>query len=82
MLYYITYGFLDIILASSIWTISKTLKGAKYLFKNRQSMTYINNNNEYDLIVIDNDLEFITRKQLDNSIKLDKILKILEKNLK
>lgn len=84
MIYYLTYGLLDVCLATSLWTISNTLKGLKYFIKNKNKIYYIKNNKyEYeDFIVVDKDFKFISQKELDISIKLDQILQYMKKNNK
>jgi len=84
MLYYLTYGILDVILATSIWTINNTTNGICYIF-NKNVIHKLQNSNYYnkkEFIYVDNDLNFISKKEFENDIKLNKILNLLQnKNL-
>ena len=45
MLYYITYSILDILLATSIWTLNKSINGFDFKFDYENNLNRSNNNN-------------------------------------
>ena len=61
MLYYLTYSLLDIVFASSVWLLCKSTSGIYKITKqlqltNKNSNNFYLKNDEYELMVIDDEL--------------------------
>ena len=82
MLYYLTYSLLDIVFASSVWLLCKSTNGIYKITKqltNKNCDNFYLKNDEYELMVIDDDLSIISKKEFNYNYKMDLILKYIQK---